>query len=193
MKKRFISRIISGIISTAVLIPMSAQATNYNIDIDEYNKLTIVATDIKDYDTISWSANRYRCEVEGADYTGGTGDGFYDFLVIVPTANEVKITLIPTGKFRENTEVDIFGQYFLMAETDINGEDIIKGDINFDGRINIADAVLLQRYILGTTRLDRMPYHRADMDRDGVVDVFDMVLMRKKIINTIMEDNNEIH
>lgn len=54
------------------------------------------------------------------------------------------------------------------------------GDINDDGTVTISDAVILQKYLLGTGELaDRK---NADLCQDGVIDIFDMVQMRKLIM-----------
>ncbi|MBD5158661.1 MAG: leucine-rich repeat protein [Ruminococcus sp.] len=58
-------------------------------------------------------------------------------------------------------------------------EDKTSGDANGDGKINIADAVLLQRYLLGNAELSG----NADANQDGVVDIFDMVYIRKLLID----------
>lgn len=60
-------------------------------------------------------------------------------------------------------------------------ENISYGDINNDGNINIADAVGLQKYILGNGSAG----FAADMNRDGIIDVFDMVIMRQKLITFV--------
>lgn len=68
--------------------------------------------------------------------------------------------------------------------TDSSDNDKIKvGDINNDNIISIADAVLLQKYLLGAEKFTKEMYESADLNFDGVVDVFDMVLMRKAVIN----------
>ncbi|MDE7137236.1 MAG: dockerin type I repeat-containing protein, partial [Ruminococcus sp.] len=59
-------------------------------------------------------------------------------------------------------------------------------DLNMDGYINISDAVIFQKYMLGKTKLTSIQYSCADMNYDGSVDVFDMVLVRQKVI----EDNH---
>ncbi|MDE6539814.1 MAG: dockerin type I repeat-containing protein, partial [Ruminococcus sp.] len=64
------------------------------------------------------------------------------------------------------------------------GDDIMSGDMNFDYEINIADAVLLQKYILGTTKFTSTQYACADMNFDGIVDIFDMVLFRQEIFGS---------
>ena len=58
-------------------------------------------------------------------------------------------------------------------------EDKTSGDANGDGKINIADAVLLQRYLLGNAEISG----NADANQDGVVDIFDMVYIRKLLID----------
>lgn len=57
------------------------------------------------------------------------------------------------------------------------------GDINNDGRISIADAVLLQNHLLNRAPLTVNRAYAADIDQDGIIDVFDMVLMRKLLIS----------
>ncbi len=59
-------------------------------------------------------------------------------------------------------------------------------DLNMDGYINISDAVIFQKYMLGHTRLTSIQYASADLNYDGNVDVFDMILVRQKVI----EDNH---
>lgn len=59
-------------------------------------------------------------------------------------------------------------------------------DLNMDGEIGIADAVIFQKYILGKTRLTKIQSTCADLNDDGNVDIFDMVLVRQKVI----EDNH---
>lgn len=63
-----------------------------------------------------------------------------------------------------------------------NDKEKLKGDINGDGNVNIADAVILQKYLLGTEKLTEDQYERAKLTDDNDVDVFDMVIMRKLIL-----------
>ena len=59
---------------------------------------------------------------------------------------------------------------------------IIKGDINYDTTVSVADAVLLQRYLLGAYSISEKQGKAADINSDNSVDVFDMVLMRRLLI-----------
>lgn len=57
------------------------------------------------------------------------------------------------------------------------------GDLNGDGRISIADAVVLQGYLLGDVKLTAEQIWSADLTGDGRADAFDMVAMRKILIS----------
>ena len=55
------------------------------------------------------------------------------------------------------------------------------GDCNTDGSISVADAVKMNRYIMGADAVDSDDLVLYDLDFSGSVDVFDMVEMRKTI------------
>ncbi len=54
----------------------------------------------------------------------------------------------------------------------------VIGDTNRDGTLNIADAVILNKYLLNSAVGD-VPNFPVDVNSDGSVDVFDLVAMRK--------------
>ena len=63
-----------------------------------------------------------------------------------------------------------------------NGYDYVPfGDCNADTSVNIADAVILQKYLLGSGELTDQ--YAADLCTDGKINVFDMILMRQKIVD----------
>lgn len=57
-----------------------------------------------------------------------------------------------------------------------------KGDLNLDGTVNVADAVILQKYIHGAQSLTGEQAYAADMLSDGAPNVFDMIIMRRALI-----------
>ena len=59
-----------------------------------------------------------------------------------------------------------------------------KGDINNDGSFNIADFVMLQRFILDSGTL--INWENADVCEDDRIDVFDMILMRKLVVEEVV-------
>lgn len=58
----------------------------------------------------------------------------------------------------------------------------LKGDLNGDGEVTVADAVILQRYLLGAMRPDEFIFANSDIIEDGSTDAFDMIEMRRLII-----------
>lgn len=63
---------------------------------------------------------------------------------------------------------------------DVKGDEpsAIKGDVNSDGELTLADLVMMQNFILGNG--DIIDWKSGDLCEDGRIDVFDMCLMRKE-------------
>ncbi len=59
-------------------------------------------------------------------------------------------------------------------------EGVAYGDINLDGEISVADAVLLQSKLVGK---DVTVGYEADLAKDGIIDIFDMIEMRNRLIS----------
>jgi choice-of-anchor B domain-containing protein len=60
--------------------------------------------------------------------------------------------------------------------------DILLGDINFDGEIDILDVVLVVNFALNVTEPTSDQFYAADVNGDGVIDVLDIV----NIVNLIL-------
>ena len=58
--------------------------------------------------------------------------------------------------------------------------DVKLGDVTNDGKINITDATLIQKYIIGITSLDKQQSVSADIDRNNVISIADATLIQKK-------------
>ena len=60
---------------------------------------------------------------------------------------------------------------------------VIQGDVNDDGKYDINDLVLFQKWLLGssTAKLDNCK--TADLGKDGRLDVFDLCILRRMLIN----------
>ena len=59
---------------------------------------------------------------------------------------------------------------------------VTAGDINLDGQVNVADAVKLQKYLLGKDKLSAESGKAADVNNDGRTDVFDLIILRKNLL-----------
>ncbi len=56
----------------------------------------------------------------------------------------------------------------------------VEGDVNGDGKFNIADLISLSNWLLAKDT-DLSEWKNGDMNSDNVIDVYDFVIMRKKI------------
>ena len=88
-----------------------------------------------------------------------------------------------------STDEEIGIKWNATADTDSywlhiykNGEDYLSGDCNNDGKFNVSDVVLLQKWLLAVpdTHLDN--WKAADMCEDDRLDVFDLCMMKRKLI-----------
>lgn len=57
------------------------------------------------------------------------------------------------------------------------------GDCNGDGDFTVADAVLLQKWLLAVPNTHLANWQAADLCEDGKLDVFDLCLLKRKLIN----------
>lgn len=58
------------------------------------------------------------------------------------------------------------------------------GDCNDDGTFNIADVVLLQKWILAVPNVTLPNWKAADLCEDGRLDVFDLCMMKRLLLNS---------
>ena len=59
----------------------------------------------------------------------------------------------------------------------------VKGDVNGDGKFDIADAVTLQNWILCKPDAELKEWKNADFCADDRIDTFDLCVMRSRLIN----------
>lgn len=58
-------------------------------------------------------------------------------------------------------------------------------DVNMDGVINVVDATLVQKYIVGLEDFDDYTFKIADTNGDGTISVVDATNIQKKIVNLL--------
>lgn len=69
---------------------------------------------------------------------------------------------------------------FASAEAGLSDN---RGDIHLDGILSVADAVCLQRYLLGAAALEtQAEWEQADLTGDGRVNGLDLTLLRQKLL-----------
>ena len=108
---------------------------------------------------------------------------------IASDAKEVSYTITKAGNYSAYvTSSNVFG-YLDSNRNDChfcvyNSEQEMthNGDLNSDNTLTAADAVLLQRYLLGEDTLTQTQWQTADLNADGTVNGFDLALLRQKLV-----------
>lgn len=97
---------------------------------------------------------------------------------ILKSISEMKRLAVDIGEpFADHSDSHLYDGYTVFAWQ-------VKrsvGDINSDGKVNIDDALVLQKYLLSEEKFTSEQYEKADINGDNSTDIFDMVLMRKLI------------
>ena len=78
--------------------------------------------------------------------------------------------------FKETVEPE----YYYTATEDIKNS--IRGDVNSDGELTVADLVLLQEWLLAKPNTQLADWKAGDLCADDVLDTFDLVMIRKEIL-----------
>lgn len=65
----------------------------------------------------------------------------------------------------------------------VQEEEYIKGDINLDGTLSVSDAVLLQKYLLGSEELTEQQGKQADIINNNCLDVFDLIAIKRLLLD----------
>ncbi len=71
---------------------------------------------------------------------------------------------------------------------ELKSVEVIKGDLNSDGELNIFDAVLLRKWLFNTSDIEILDLNSADLCCDGKLNVFDFQLMKKELLS----DNQDV-
>ena len=107
--------------------------------------------------------------------------------VYIPTS----VTEISDKAFKNSSAVTIKGSYGSYAEEYAKANNIPfegisaydVGDVNMDGRIDILDATLIQKYVAGIVELSAEQKHLADYNNDGDITVVDATEIQKFIVH----------
>ena len=71
----------------------------------------------------------------------------------------------------------------MLSALPVNAEGFsIKGDVNADGEFDVADVVLLQKWLLAVPDTHLENWQAADLCKDNRLDVFDLCLMKRELI-----------
>ena len=92
-------------------------------------------------------------------------------------------TVYELSDFYSNYLGDDIGSNFVIKAVTISDRGIKKYDVNNDGKISVADTVLIQRYLIKSVSFSRNQLFCADINQNGEVALNDAVSVQRKILN----------
>ena len=72
-------------------------------------------------------------------------------------------------------------QFWKFEESD-EVSDRLMGDVNADGKFNISDVVVLQKWILAIPDVNLADWKAADLNKNNRLDIADFFLMKEKLL-----------
>lgn len=86
----------------------------------------------------------------------------------------------------ENSTAHKYAEKYGRSFEFLEKQSKVMGDINDDGEFNVADVVLLNKYLLGMPNAKLSDWHNADLCADDKLDVFDLCMMKKKLVEDLI-------
>ena len=68
-------------------------------------------------------------------------------------------------------------------EEEVPVEEIVLGDVNFDGSVNVLDIVSIVNMVIGSSGFNSNQFLAADVNQDTYVDVLDIITIIQAVIN----------
>lgn len=97
----------------------------------------------------------------------------------VTTKVTTTVTTTTTAKATTNTTTAAATSTTTATATE---PPVISGDINADGKTNLADVVLLQKWLLGFPETKLANWQAGDLNADRILNGFDLCLLRNNVI-----------
>ncbi len=82
----------------------------------------------------------------------------------------------------ENSTAQAYAEKYGYSFEVLGENSSVEGDVSGDGAFNVADAVLLQKWLLGADDVHLADWKAADLCKDGRINIYDLIMMKKKLI-----------
>ena len=136
-----------------------------------------------------WSSKGFTLDLGSGKTASVTFDGTYDNdgETVAAVIYDGKIEVQKWWDYSEKQEQDI-DDIISVKFTNINviysASKTVLGDVNADGKFNVADVVALQKWLLAVPDIKLTNWKAADLCEDNRLDVFDLCLMKRKLLNS---------
>lgn len=126
----------------------------------------------------AWGENRFGYQAIQTLVESGVIDSKYlDMVTLTPAEVEA---MIATGDNQKAPE-----RGFIFDGYAPQGTPFLRGDCNADGSFNMADVVLLQKWLSHTPDTELANWRVADLCEDGTLDSCDLTVMKRKLAQAI--------
>tara|TARA_S200000501_G_scaffold368766_1_gene407110 strand:+ start:5510 stop:6886 length:1377 start_codon:yes stop_codon:yes gene_type:complete len=84
------------------------------------------------------------------------------------------------------SENGLIGEFNVQLNSEVSN--LLLGDVNFDGQLNINDVMIIVNIILGQTSPTDHQLYVADLNQDGIVNIIDTISLINIILNNSMKN-----
>ena len=118
-------------------------------------------------------------------YTGqngnpGTGVWYFDDIGLYRAGSTTTTTTTTTGTTTTTTTTTTTAETTTDADTDTN-----YGDVNLDGKVDLVDAIMINKYLAGQITLSEQATKNADVNADGSLGDGDSTILMRFILMMI--------
>ena len=109
-----------------------------------------------------------------------TGTGSLAYEVCVEAGSTTTTTTTTTGTTTTTTTTTTTAETTTDADTDTN-----YGDVNLDGKVDLVDAIMINKYLAGQITLSEQATKNADVNADGSLGDGDSTILMRFILMMI--------
>lgn len=138
-----------------------------------------ICSEIVRNDNVTCKANIVNC-FAGTDCAANIGvkDATVDTSMLKSNSDMKKLAADMGEPFADHSDSQLCDGYTVFAWQ----VDRSIGDINADGEVNVADVILLQKWILAIPDTHLANWKAADLYEDNQLNVFDLCLLKRKLL-----------
>ena len=124
-----------------------------------------------------------------------SGDGQVNFKIVPHTGYKIVSVEASARNYKNLKTPDDTGEENTYRFTKVSGDFTVtvtlekkltlKGDVNLDGKVTAADAVVMKKCIVGKTQLTDSIISNGDINGDGKINASDMTLLKKIIVGKL--------